>query len=159
MFEQWIEKQEPKRIAKDIATSRKWMVDQFMEAGISNKLGLIGFCFGGGKVIEELARDKGDYFEIGVSFYGTRLNQSLAFNIKVPVLFITGDNDSLCQVSVVKNIEKEIEGSRVVLFSGRGHGFAHRPQSPEEDGDAEKAFMLARNWLNEGLVKKNHQIV
>ncbi|KAM1225660.1 hypothetical protein ACFX13_045096 [Malus domestica] len=153
-FEKWIANQEAQRVAKDIAACAKWMVDEFAAAGISNKLGLIGFCYGGGKVIEVLAQDQGAYFGIGVSFYGTRMDDtSVASNVKVPVLFITGDNDPLCRVSVVESIEKTIgRGSRVVSFKGRGHGFAHRPQSFEEDEDAEKAFTLMRNWLHDGLL-------
>nr|XP_011464745.1 PREDICTED: carboxymethylenebutenolidase homolog isoform X1 [Fragaria vesca subsp. vesca] len=153
LFDEWILKQEPQRVAKDIATSAKWMVDEFLAVGISKKLCLVGFCFGGGKVIDVLARDQGAYFGIGVSFYGTRSDPSVASDVKVPVLFISGDNDPLCPVNVLENIEKSIgRGSRLVTFKGRGHGFAHRPQSAEEDEDAEKAFMIMRNWLNDGLV-------
>ncbi|KAL6179136.1 hypothetical protein ACLB2K_050652 [Fragaria x ananassa] len=153
LSDEWILKQEPQRVAKDIATSAKWMVDEFLAIGISNKLCLVGFFLGGGKVIDVLARDQGAYFGIGVSFYGTRIDPSVASDIKVPVLFISGDNDPLCPVNVLENIEKSIgRGSRLVTFTGRGHGFAHRPQSAEEDEDAEKAFMIMRNWLNDGLV-------
>ncbi|PON79381.1 Dienelactone hydrolase [Parasponia andersonii] len=153
MFEEWITKQEPERVANDIAMSTNWMVNEFVAAGISKKLGLIGFCFGGGKVIEVLARDQGAYFGVGVSFYGTRIDPSLASNVKAPVLFISGDNDPLCSVSLLENVEKRISrGSRVVVFEGRGHGFAHRPESPEEDADAEQAFIMTRNWLHDGLV-------
>lgn len=155
-FDEWIVKQDPQKIAKDIATSTNWMVDEFVAAGISKKLGLIGFCFGGGKVIEVLAKDQGAYFGIGVSFYGTRMNVSVASSIKVPVLFISGDDDPLCPVSILEDVEKRIgRGSRVEIFQGRGHGFAHRPESPEEDGDAERAFTIMRNWLYESLVAKN----
>ncbi|KAE8056176.1 hypothetical protein FH972_012969 [Carpinus fangiana] len=156
MFEQWIARQDTQRVAKDIAASTKWMVDEFVAAGISKKLGIIGFCFGGGRVIEVLAQDQGASFGIGASFYGTRMDPSIASKINVPVLFISGDNDPLCPVSVIKDVEKRIgKGARVVLFRERGHGFAHRPQSPEEDGDAEQAFMILRNFLHDGLVVSN----
>ncbi|XP_060962960.1 uncharacterized protein LOC115696948 isoform X1 [Cannabis sativa] len=156
MFEEWIKKQDPERVANDIDISTKWMVNEFLAAGISKKLGLIGFCFGGGKVIEVLAQDEGAYFGVGVSFYGTMMNPSLASNVKVPVLFISGDKDPLCPVSLLENVEKRIgRGSKKVLFKGRGHGFVHRPESPEEDADAEQAFTMARNWLYDGLVENN----
>ncbi|KAJ4701217.1 endo-1,31,4-beta-D-glucanase-like [Melia azedarach] len=155
MFEKWIAKQDFQRVVDDISTATQWMVDEFLAAGISKKLGIIGFCFGGGRVIDVLARDEGACFGIGVSFYGTRIDQSLASNIKVPVLFISGDNDPLCPVNVLKNLEKSIDrGSRVMIFEGRGHGFAHRP-SLEEDVDAEQAFTEMRNWLNDSLVANN----
>ncbi|KAK0575569.1 hypothetical protein LWI29_002901 [Acer saccharum] len=125
MFEQWMAGQDSQRVAKDIATATEWMVNEFMAAGISKKLGIIGFCFGGGRVIEVLARDQ-------------------------------GDNDPLCQVSIIKDIEKRIgRGSRTDIFEGRGHAFAHRPGSPEEDADAEQAFTIMRNWLHDGLVVNN----
>ncbi|KAK4600218.1 hypothetical protein RGQ29_010045 [Quercus rubra] len=156
MFEQWIASQDPQRMANDIAASAKWMVDEFVAAGISKKLGVIGFCYGGGRVIEVLARDQGACFGIGVSFYGTRMDPSIASDIKVPVLFISGDNDPLCPISVLRDIETTIgRGSQVVVFRERGHGFAHRPASPEEDGDAEQAFLTMRNFLNDGLVINN----
>ncbi|XP_031390599.1 carboxymethylenebutenolidase homolog [Punica granatum] len=151
-FEQWISSHYPERMAKDIAISEKWMVDEYLAAGISKKLGIIGFCFGGGRVIEVLAKDQGAHFGVGVSFYGTRIDPSLGPKIKAPVLFISGDEDPLCQVSVLEDLHKGIEGSKVVIFKGRGHGFAHRPQSPEEDKDAEQAFLIMRNWLCDELV-------
>ncbi|XVF30114.1 hypothetical protein REPUB_Repub16aG0029000 [Reevesia pubescens] len=153
MLEQWLASQDPHRVANDIATSTKWLVDEFTAAGISKKLGIIGFCFGGGRVIDVLAADQGDCFSTAVSFYGTRMNPSAASKIKVPVLFILGDNDPLCPVSVLNEFEKSIgKGSRVVIFKGRGHAFAHRPGSPEEDTDSEQAFTLMRNWLHDGLL-------
>ncbi|KAF8376950.1 hypothetical protein HHK36_030321 [Tetracentron sinense] len=152
-FEQWLARQQSQRVAKDIATSAKWMADEFIAAGISKKLGIIGFCFGGGRLVETLAGDQGTCFGIGVCFYGTRIDPFVAANIKIPVLFVSGDNDPLCPVTVLKDMEKSIgRGTSVVIFKGRGHGFAHRPETPEEDGDAEEAFMVMRNWLYDGLV-------
>ncbi|XVF63348.1 hypothetical protein PTKIN_Ptkin09bG0080600 [Pterospermum kingtungense] len=152
-FEEWLASQDPQRVANDIASSTKWMVDEFTAAGISKKLGIIGFCFGGGRVIDVLAADQGACFSTAVSFYGTRMDPSAASKIKVPVLFISGDNDPLCPVSVLSEFEKSIgKGSRVVIFKGRGHAFAHRPGSPEEDADAEQASTIMRNWLHDGLV-------
>ncbi|CAL5435950.1 unnamed protein product [Camellia sinensis] len=71
-------------------------MDEFVAAGISKKLGIIGFCFGGGQLIDALAQDGGACFGIGVSFYGTRIDPSVVANIKVLVLFIVGDNDPSC---------------------------------------------------------------
>lgn len=153
-FEEWIAGQDPNRVAKDIATATKWMVDEFIAAGISKKLGIIGFCFGGGRVVDILAAaDEEGCFGTGVSFYGTRMDLSKASQVKVPVLFISGDDDPLCPVNVLSDMEKGIGmGSKVVVFEGRGHGFAHRPGSPEEDEDAERAFGVMRNWLHDALV-------
>ncbi|XP_030468093.2 uncharacterized protein LOC115686822 [Syzygium oleosum] len=156
LFEQWYARQQPDRVAKDIGTAKDWLVDELLSAGISKKLGLIGFCFGGGRVIDILAKDQSNNFGAGVSFYGTRIDKSVACNINVPVLLISGDEDPLCPVTLLRDIEKSIgRGSRVVIFEGRGHGFAHRPNSPDEDEDAEQAFLAMRSWLHDELVGGN----
>ncbi|KAL7205873.1 hypothetical protein ACSBR2_018733 [Camellia fascicularis] len=101
LFEEWLAQQTLERIAKDITTSKNWMMDEFVVAGISKKLGIIGFCFGGGRVIDALAQDGGACFGVGVLFYGTRIDPSVVANIKVTVLFIVGDNDLSCPVSAL----------------------------------------------------------
>ncbi|KAL2490143.1 alpha/beta-hydrolase superfamily protein [Forsythia ovata] len=151
-LEQWIAKQNPQHLAKDIFVSAKWMIDEFAAVGISKKLGLIGFCFGGGRVVDILSQDQGTCFGAGVSFYGTRIDSYVASNIKVPLLLIAGDKDPLCPINVLEDIGKRNKESKMVVFKERGHGFAHRPQTPEEDGDAEEAFNIMRNWLHNGLL-------
>ncbi|XP_076920935.1 uncharacterized protein LOC143582198 [Bidens hawaiensis] len=151
LFEPWLTTHN-QTATTNIAASVKWMVDEFVAAGISNKLGIVGFCFGGRKVTEVLAEDNNNHFGVGVSFYGTRIQPSVAAKIKVPVLYITGDDDPLCPVKVVEDIVRDNDGgSKVVVFKGRGHGFVHRPASSEEDKDAEEAFTIMRNWLQNGL--------
>ncbi|KAK9743269.1 hypothetical protein RND81_03G227700 [Saponaria officinalis] len=156
MFEEWLARQEPNRVAKDIAASTKWMVDEFKAAGLSKKLGVIGFCFGGARLLEVLARDEKSIFGTGVSYYGSRMDPSTARNVKVPVLLITGSRDPLCTVDTVNEVNNAIANeSKVVIFEGRGHGFVHRPQTSEDDDDAEEAFMIMRNWLSDQLINEN----
>ncbi|XP_020095946.1 carboxymethylenebutenolidase homolog [Ananas comosus] len=159
-LEQWLATQTLERVAKDIDTCAKWLMDEFAAAGISKKLGIIGFCFGGGRLIEALARDYDcEYFGTGVCFYGTSVDPSLGSRIKAPVLFIAGDNDPLCPLSVLEEIEKKIEGSRLAIYLGRKHGFAHRPDSQEEDADAEDAFTAMRNWLHDALLVNDDSVL
>ncbi|KAL9234605.1 hypothetical protein vseg_009459 [Gypsophila vaccaria] len=156
MFEQWLAKQDPDRVAKDIAASTKWMVDEFEAAGLSKKLGIIGFCYGGARLLEVLAGDEKSIFGTGVSYYGSRMDPSAARNVKVSVLLITGSNDPLCPVNVINEVNNAIANeSKVVIFEGRGHGFVHRPQTPEEDDDAEEAFTIMRNWLSDQLINRD----
>ncbi|KAL8467331.1 hypothetical protein ACS0TY_036160 [Phlomoides rotata] len=153
-LQEWISKLNEEVVAKTIFASAKWMKNEFSAAGISEskKFGIIGFCYGGGRVIDILEQDEEEYFGSGVSFYGTRIDSCAASKIKVPLLIITGDNDALCSVNALEDITKRNEESKMVVFRGRGHGFAHRPQTPEEDADAEEAFVIMRNWLQDGLL-------
>ncbi|KAL0365793.1 UNVERIFIED_CONTAM: Carboxymethylenebutenolidase [Sesamum radiatum] len=155
LLQQWISKHHPERISKTIFASANWMVNELAAVGISRKIGIIGFCYGGGRVIDILAQDQGEYFGSGVSFYGTRIDSSVASNIKVPLLLIAGDDDALCPISVLEDITKRNNQSKMVVFQGRGHSFAHRPQTPEEDEEAEEAFMIMRNWLYNDLLAKS----
>lgn len=106
-YEEWRRGHDMNRILKDTTTLTEWMVDEFAAAGISKKLGVIGFCFGGGRVVDVLAADKNGYFSTGISFYGTRINSAVAGDVNVPVLFIAGDIDPLCQVEGLKEIVEE----------------------------------------------------
>lgn len=152
LLEQWITKHSPESVAKTVFASAEWMLNEFAELGISNKLGIIGFCYGGGRVIDVLAQDQGAVFGSGVSFYGTKINSSVAENINVPLLLITGKNDKLCHFKILEDVAKRNEKLKLVVFLERDHGFAHRPQTQEEDVDAEEAFTIMRNWLHDGLI-------
>uniref|UniRef100_A0ACD5TFF0 Uncharacterized protein n=1 Tax=Avena sativa TaxID=4498 RepID=A0ACD5TFF0_AVESA len=153
-FQAWLAEQAPERVAGDIETCRKWLVDDFLEAAASKKLGVVGFCYGGGRLVETLARDAGAgaCFCAGVCFYGSRMDASLGARIAAPVLFVCGDGDPLCPVETVRELERQASGARAAVYAGRGHGFAHRPESLEDDGDAEDAFALMKSWLHDHLL-------
>ncbi|KAJ6839873.1 carboxymethylenebutenolidase-like protein isoform X2 [Iris pallida] len=159
-FEQWLTRHPPSMVAKDIDASTKWLIDEFAAAGISKKLGIIGFCYGGGKLVETLARDRQAHFGTGVCFYASGVDTSLAKDLRVPILFISGDKeDDVCPVNRLREMEKCIDGSRVVVYYGRGNGFVHRPDSQEEDGDAEDAFAITRSWLHDILIASKNLVL
>jgi dienelactone hydrolase len=77
-FQQWLAGHSPARVSGDIDACTQWLLDELAAAGESKKLGVVGFCYGGGQVVEALARDaeKGA-FSAGVCFYGSRMDASL----------------------------------------------------------------------------------
>ena len=133
-FQAWLAEQAPERVAGDIETCRKWLVEDFLAAAASKKLGVVGFCYGGGRLVETLARDADACFCAGVCFYGSRMDASLGARIAAPVLFVCGDGDPLCPVETVRELERTATGAKAAVYAGRGHGFAHRPESLEDDG-------------------------
>jgi carboxymethylenebutenolidase len=91
----------PDRLENDIDTSTDWLSHALFEEGAVTKgLGIVGFCFGGGKGIQALARDTKCRTTTGVIYYGTRFDPALAVQIKVPLLLITGDKDPSSPVDV-----------------------------------------------------------
>ncbi|XP_044962691.1 carboxymethylenebutenolidase homolog isoform X1 [Hordeum vulgare subsp. vulgare] len=151
-FQAWLAEQAPERVSGDIETCRKWLVDDFLAAAPSKKLGVVGFCYGGGRLVETLARDADSCFSAGVCFYGSRMDASLGAQIAAPVLFVCGDGDPLCPVETVRELERRARGAKAAVYAGRGHGFAHRPESLEDDGDAEDAFAKMKSWLHDHLL-------
>ncbi|KAL6848806.1 hypothetical protein ACP4OV_021389 [Aristida adscensionis] len=153
-FERWLARHAPGRVSGDIDACTRWLVDEFTAAGVSRKLGVVGFCYGGGRLVEALARDAdaGGCFSAGVCFYGSRMDAALGDRIAAPVLFVCGDGDPLCPVETVRELERRARGARAAVYAGRGHGFAHRPRSVEEDADAEDAFNAMRGWLHDHLL-------
>ncbi|GJN14482.1 hypothetical protein PR202_gb01317 [Eleusine coracana subsp. coracana] len=152
-FEQWLSGHAPARVSGDVDACTRWLVEEFTAAGDSKKLGVIGFCYGGGRLVETLARDAGkNAFSAGVCFYGSRMDASLGDRIAAPVLFVCGDGDALCPVETVRELERRARGAKAVVYAGRGHAFAHRPRSEEEDADAEDAFNAMRSWMHDHLL-------
>lgn len=150
----WLAEHAPERVAGDIDTCRKWLVDDFLAAAPSKKLGVVGFCYGGGRLVETLARDADAdaCFSAGICFYGSRMDASFGARIAAPVLFVCGDGDPLCPVETVRELERSARGAKAAVYAGRGHGFAHRPESLEDDGDAEDAFAMMKSWLHDHLL-------
>ncbi|KAG2619107.1 carboxymethylenebutenolidase homolog [Panicum virgatum] len=153
VFARWLAGQAPARVSGDIDACTRWLVDEFKAAGVSRRLGVVGFCYGGARLVEALARDAGEgCFSAGVCFYGSRMDASLGGRLAAPVLFVCGDGDPLCPVETVRELERRARGARAAVYAGRGHGFVHRPQSVEEDADAEDAFNAMRGWLHDHLL-------
>lgn len=108
-YEKWRELHSPDRVARDIDVAIEYLVKHF---GSTRKLGAIGFCFGGGRMIETLARDTKNRFGTGAFLYGTRFESSLATQIRAPLLLIAGDGDDLCSPAIVRHLEQTVRGSR-----------------------------------------------
>lgn len=154
-YEAWRKEHTSERVAADIAVATKFLKEHLDEETRPlgpGKMGVLGFCYGGGRLIETLAVDKEDLFSAGVFFYGTRFDPSLGSSISAPLLLISGDSDPLCPTETIQQVEKNVPGSVSIVFSGRGHGFAHHPKCTEDDEDAEKAFALAKHWLQVHLL-------
>ena len=117
-FEEWRRKHRPQRVASDIDIFAKWILDEFSAAGLSYKLTIVGFYFGGGRLVETLARDIESHFGANVCFYGTRFDPSLNSHLKIPVSFIVGENDPLCPLDLLRQMESQLKGSQVCIYTG-----------------------------------------
>jgi dienelactone hydrolase len=120
----------------------------------ANRLGAIGFCFGG-SVVLELARDGADLKAV-VSFHGVLATKSPAVSGKVrtSVLVLTGADDPLAPAEQVLAFENEMRAARVrdwqvISYGNTLHGFTN----PAADGSMMRAARYSeqadrRSWAS-----------
>ena len=124
----------------------------------TTKLGAIGFCFGGGTVLE-LARS-GAPLKAFVSFHGNldTPNPADANNIKAPVLVLHGADDPAVPQAQVDGFVAEMKATKVdwqlVSYGGAVHSFTN-PQANTPGSNqyhplvAARAFKAMNNLLDE----------
>jgi len=118
----------------------------------ANRLGAIGFCFGG-SVVLELARDGADLKAV-VSFHGVLATRTPAVSgkVKASVLVCTGTEDPLAPSEQVKAFEDEMRAAevrdwQVISYGNTLHGFTN----PAADGSIMRAALYSeqadrRSW-------------
>ena len=101
----------------------------------ANRIGAIGFCFGG-SVVLELARGGADLKAV-VSFHGVLATRTPAVsgNVKASVLVCTGADDPLAPPEQIKAFEDEMRAAdvrdwQVISYGNTLHGFTN----PAADG-------------------------
>jgi dienelactone hydrolase len=120
----------------------------------SKRIAAIGYCFGGGTVLE-LARSGASVAGV-VSFHGNldTPNPSDAKNIKGRVLVLHGANDPIVPPEQVKGFETEMLQAKanwqLISYPGAVHGFTN----PESGNDASKGVAY-----NESADKSSWQVM
>lgn len=120
----------------------------------ANRLGAIGFCFGG-SVVLELALDGADLKAV-VSFHGVLATRTPAVsgNVKARVLVCTGADDPLAPPEQVRAFEDEMRAAevrdwQVISYGNTLHGFTN----PAADGSMMRAALYSeqadrRSWAS-----------
>jgi dienelactone hydrolase len=118
----------------------------------ANRMGAIGFCFGG-SVVLELARDGADLRAI-VSFHGVLATKTptVSGKVKASVLVCTGADDPLAPPEQVKAFEDEMRAAevrdwQVISYGNTLHGFTN----PAADGSMMRTALYSaqadrRSW-------------
>jgi dienelactone hydrolase len=120
----------------------------------ANRMGAIGFCFGG-SVVLELARDGADLKAV-VSFHGVLATRTPAVSgkAKASVLVLTGADDPLAPPEQVRAFEDEMRAAevrdwQVISYGNTLHGFAN----PAADGSMMRTALYSeqadrRSWAS-----------
>jgi dienelactone hydrolase len=135
----------------------------------ANRIGAIGFCFGG-SVVLELARGGADLKAV-ISFHGVLATRTPAVsgNVKASVLVCTGADDPLAPPEQIKAFEDEMRAAdvrdwQVISYGNTLHGFTN----PAADGSMlrtalyseqadRRAWASMRSLFNEVFRKDGRQ--
>lgn len=127
-------------------------------------LGTVGFCFGGGKLVDLLAEapprsPQSEPLQApahvgGVAFYGTRIDAAQLARVKSPLKLFLAEGDPLVppekREELARVADEVTERTGVFcearVFTGQPHGFAHQ-KGVGDAAEAEEALALACDFL------------
>lgn len=127
--------------------------------GNTEKLGLVGYCWGGRTVWLYAAHNSS--VKAGVAYYGLlngmksdiKANDpvDIAHNLKVPVLGLYAGTDAFIKPNVIEQMQVELEKSgsksEIVVFPNVSHGFNADYRPSYNKTAADYAQKLANDWF------------
>ena len=117
------------------------------------KVGVMGFCMGGGLSLSAAAHNGG--FGAAVCFYGRPLEAADTANISCPVLGLYGEEDHGIPVSLVNDFEKELEAKQIThdihVYAGAQHAFFNDTRAAYHPEAAADAWQRTLNWFRTHL--------
>jgi carboxymethylenebutenolidase len=139
-----------KKMTEDFVAAAKWLKVRRDSTG---KLGVVGFCFGGG-MVNQLAVRLGPDLNAGVVFYGRQAGVDDVPRLSAPLLFNYAGNDQGVNAGIA-NYEAALKANNKVYtshtYEGKQHGF-HNDTTPRYDEAAAKlAWTRTLEFFNKYL--------
>ncbi|XP_051467923.1 carboxymethylenebutenolidase homolog [Apus apus] len=149
-FDDWLKTRDARKINKEADAVLKYLKEQ---CG-ANRLGVIGFCWGGVGVRHLMMT----YLELkaGVSLYGLIKDSDDISSLLSPTFFIFAEKDDYIPLDQVTLLEKKLKRNckvdfEVKIYPGQTHGFVHRRRediNPQDKLYIEEGRKDMINWLN-----------
>jgi len=142
------------RAVQEIAAAARYL--KKMENVALQKVGVVGWCMGGGLSLSTAAHHA-DLIGAAVVFYGRPLTASDTVKLKVPVLGLYADHDQSIPLEAVRAFEAEMKKQNVPhevhIYPGTSHAFFNdaRPQIYQAEA-AEDAWQKTLAWFRKYLV-------
>jgi carboxymethylenebutenolidase len=139
-----------KKMTEDFVAAALWLKAR---SDSKKKLGVVGFCFGGG-MVNQLAVRLGKDLNAGVAFYGRQAGVADVPKIEAAMLFNYAGNDQGVNAGIaayetaLKENKKMFES---YIYEGKQHGF-HNDTTPRYDAEAAKlAWQRTLDWFKKHL--------
>jgi carboxymethylenebutenolidase len=138
------------KMTEDFLAAITWLKSRPDSNG---KVGVVGFCFGGG-VANQLAVRMGADLAAAVPFYGSQPSEADTAKIKAPLLAHYGELDTRI-TSGWPAFDAALTAANIThqgyVYAGANHGF-HNDTTPRYDEAAAKlAWQRTLDWLNKYL--------
>ncbi len=120
----------------------------------TEKLGAVGFCFGG-YIVNMLAATIPDKLDAGVPFYGTPAAEEIRKNVKGPLLIHFAENDERVNAAwpAYEETLKEVGATYTAhLYEGVNHGFHNDSTGRYAPEEAELAWERTIEFFKEHLM-------
>lgn len=124
-------KRDSEKMAHDFIAAAKWLDANDLSTG---KLGVVGFCFGGGMVHQLTVRIP-DVVDAGVPFYGRQPDLEDVAKIKAPLLIHNASLDKRILAGAPafeKALKENNKPFEAFIYEGVNHGF-HNDTTPRYD--------------------------
>lgn len=139
----------PDKAVSDMKNAVKYLKDTYQV----DKIGSIGWCFGGGQSLQLSLNEK---LDATVIYYGSLVDDKEQLkNIAWPVLGIFGEEDTGILVSLVNNFKAALDDlgikNEVYIYPGVGHAFANPSGSNYAKEETIDAWQKTVKFFNENL--------
>jgi carboxymethylenebutenolidase len=118
-----------------------------------DKIGSIGWCFGGGQSLKLSLNDK---LDATVIYYGTLTDDKMLLkNIRGSILGIFGDNDTTIPLNSVRSFKSALDDlgivNQIYIYKGVGHAFANPSGRNYAEKQTIDAWQKTVKFLNSTL--------
>lgn len=138
------------KMTQDFIAAAKWLK---VRSDCNGKIGVVGFCFGGG-IVNTLAVQMGSDLNAGVAFYGAQPPAADVAKIKAPLLLQYGALDQRITggwPAYEEALKANHANYQAFVYEGANHGF-HNDTTPRYDEPAAKlAWTRTIDFFNKNL--------
>lgn len=132
----------------ELDVAARYLLD--LEATTGDRVGIIGFCLGGG--IAQAFAAQNELNGAAISFYGAPLSDAQAAQVHGALLTIWGSEDRSFPIPRTEQLEAALNAAQIpnrrIVYEGAGHAFFNDTRASYHPEAAEDAWQQSLDWLS-----------